>query len=128
MNASTRERKSCAVCGREMQWRRKWSRSWADVKYCSSACRKRGGKPVDASLESAILELLTTRKRRDTICPSEAARKVGGAQWRQLMPDARAAANRLVSRGDAEMMQSGRVVDPSTAKGPVRIRRPDSST
>ncbi|MEQ0777476.1 DUF2256 domain-containing protein [Paraburkholderia tropica] len=24
-----------------MTWRRAWARSWADVRYCSSACRRR---------------------------------------------------------------------------------------
>ena len=28
-----------------------------------------------------------------------------------------------VDRGDVEIVQGGRVVDPSTAKGPIRIRR-----
>jgi hypothetical protein len=32
-------------------------------------------------------------------------------------------ARRLVARGEVEIVQSGRVVDPSTAKGPIRIRR-----
>ena len=33
------------------------------------------------------------------------------------------AARRLVDRGEVEILQGGRVVDPSTAKGPIRIRR-----
>ncbi|WP_366520738.1 DUF2256 domain-containing protein [Zoogloea sp.] len=33
--------KPCAVCGRPMSWRRKWARSWSEVKYCSDACRGR---------------------------------------------------------------------------------------
>jgi hypothetical protein len=39
------------------------------------------------------------------------------------MEPARMAARRLVDRGEVEVLQRGRVVDPSTAKGPVRIRR-----
>jgi hypothetical protein len=30
----------------------------------------------------------------------------------------------MVARGEAEITQGGAVVDPSTAKGPIRIRRP----
>lgn len=33
--------KPCAVCGRTMTWRKKWEKNWAEVKYCSDACRKR---------------------------------------------------------------------------------------
>ncbi|RYX97727.1 MAG: DUF2256 domain-containing protein [Comamonadaceae bacterium] len=38
-NKSTLPRKICAVCGREMVWRRSWAKNWAEVKYCSAACR-----------------------------------------------------------------------------------------
>ncbi|TRO96981.1 DUF2256 domain-containing protein [Glycocaulis profundi] len=30
--------KTCATCGRPFVWRRKWSRDWAQVKYCSKRC------------------------------------------------------------------------------------------
>lgn len=32
--------KVCATCGRPFAWRRKWARSWDEVKYCSEACRR----------------------------------------------------------------------------------------
>jgi hypothetical protein len=40
------------------------------------------------------------------------------------MEPVRRAARRLVAAGEAEITQGGNVVDPSTAKGPIRIRRP----
>jgi hypothetical protein len=43
--------------------------------------------------------------------------------WRGLMEPARMAARRLVAQGEVEIVQGGRAVDPSTAKGPIRIRR-----
>lgn len=98
-------------------------------RYCSKACRKRRVTPVDRALEAAILELLEARARGASICPSEAARRVrpgdgpGDEPWRELMEPARRAARRLVARGEVEIVQKGRVVDPSTAKGPLRIRR-----
>jgi hypothetical protein len=113
--------KACAACGRTITWRKKWARDWDAVRYCSDACRRRGVRPVDRELEEAITALLASRS--GTICPSEAARRVGGDGWRELMEPARRAARRLVERGDVEIMQGGRVVDPSTAKGPIRIRR-----
>lgn len=84
---------------------------------------RRKGRPVDTELESAITELLDRRRSGATICPSEAARAVDPGDWRDLMEPARAAARRLVDAGRVEILQSGRVVDPSTAKGPIRIRR-----
>ncbi len=79
---------------------------------------------IDQRLEEAILDLLARRAPTATICPSDAARAVGDeGSWRDLMDPARAAAARLVERGDVEVTQGGRVVDLATAKGPVRIRR-----
>ncbi|MDE2086955.1 MAG: DUF2256 domain-containing protein [Xanthomonadaceae bacterium] len=33
--------KRCVTCGRSFLWRRKWSRDWESVKYCSRRCRGR---------------------------------------------------------------------------------------
>ena len=118
--------KTCVACGREITWRKKWARDWDQVKYCSDACRRRRTTPVDDALEAAIASLLDVRARGATICPSEAARQVGGEQWRDLMDPARSAARRLVAQGRVEITQGGHVVDPSTAKGPIRIRRTDT--
>lgn len=132
--SSPPEPKTCAACGRTIEWRKKWERDWDQVRYCSTACRRHGVTDTDRALEASILDLLATRSRTSTICPSEAARAVGGARtdgadgddgeaWRELMEPARRAARRLVAAGEVEVTQGGRVVDPSTAKGPIRIRR-----
>lgn len=76
-----------------------------------------------ASLEETIVTLLAGRAPTSTICPSDAARAVGGDRWRDRMDDARAAASRLVERGVVEITQRGEVVDLASARGPVRIRR-----
>ncbi|MGA8846216.1 MAG: DUF3253 domain-containing protein [Nocardioides sp.] len=78
---------------------------------------------IDTDLESAITELLAARAEDATICPSEAARLVGGEDWRDLMEPARSAARRLVEAGQVEITQAGQVVDAATAQGPIRIRR-----
>lgn len=78
----------------------------------------------DSELEQAVLSLLAARAGRTTVCPSEAARQVGTEDtWRDLMEPARRAARRLVAAGEVEITQGGEVVDPSTAKGPIRIRK-----
>jgi hypothetical protein len=115
--------KDCAACGRTVTWRKKWERDWDEVRWCSAACRRAKVSPTDRALEQSVLDLLARRAGDATICPSEAARAVGGEDWRPLMEPARAAARRLVASGDVEVVQRGQVVDPSTAKGPIRIRR-----
>ena len=115
--------KICRSCGRAITWRKKWERSWDDVRYCSDACRRAKVSPTDTALEGAILTLLAQRSTGATICPSEAARLVAPENWQPLMEPARRAARRLVASGEIEITQRGQVVDPSTAKGPIRLRR-----
>ncbi len=114
--------KSCAKCGRRITWRKKWARDWEQVRYCSQRCRSERSRETDAALEAAILRLLEQRPGK-TICPSEAARATDSERWRELMEAARQAARRLVAKGAVVITQGGRVVDGSTAKGPIRIRR-----
>ena len=74
-------------------------------------------------LESSIRALAMHRGRQSSICPSDAARAVGGDDWRELMDDARAAARRLARSGDVEITKRGEVVDPDGDwGGPIRIR------
>ena len=78
---------------------------------------------ADPALERAIGALLDARAPGATICPSEAARAVDPEGWRDLVPQVRAVAGRLAARGEVEVTQRGEVVDVTTARGPVRIRR-----
>ena len=78
---------------------------------------------VDRRLEQVIDRLLDARRPGASICPSDAARDLDPAGWRDLMPAARAAAGRLAAAGQVEVTQRGEVVDVATARGPVRVRR-----
>ena len=114
------------ACGRALAWRKEWERDWGFMKYCSDACRGRKPGEADAALEAAILELLAERGAGMTICPSEAAKVVGGTEtrrdWEGLMEPARAAARRLVKAGRIVIVQNGRVVDGNSARGAIRLR------
>lgn len=78
---------------------------------------------MNHDLRAAILSLARERGPDKTICPSDAARAVGGQQWRDLMDDARAEARALARRGEVEISQRGEVLDPDAQwRGPVRIR------
>jgi hypothetical protein len=116
--------KTCSICGRTIAWRAKWAKCWDQVRRCSDACRRRRLGRDDEALEKTILDLLHSRRAGATICPSEAARAVLGEAG--LLPEAmqrtRYAANRLVAAGSIDVTQGGRVVDPSTARGPIRLR------
>lgn len=32
--------KICTQCGRPFSWRKKWEKTWEQVKYCSNACKR----------------------------------------------------------------------------------------
>ncbi len=117
----------CAGCGRGFTWRPSLAADWEKVRWCSDACRRRGIRPVDRALEAAILTLLDEQRDQHgadvTTCPTEATRRVDPDDAAALHEPARRAARRLVADGTLEMLQNGRVVDPSRAKGPVRLRR-----
>ncbi|WP_114689934.1 DUF2256 domain-containing protein [Polynucleobacter necessarius] len=38
-NKSFLPTKVCAVCTKEMTWRKSWAKNWEAVKYCSDVCR-----------------------------------------------------------------------------------------
>ncbi|WP_082537134.1 MULTISPECIES: DUF2256 domain-containing protein [unclassified Aureimonas] len=40
--------KTCVQCGRPMVWRKKWEKTWEEVKFCSDRCRNESKtrKPV----------------------------------------------------------------------------------
>lgn len=74
-------------------------------------------------LRDTILELARKRGPTSSICPSDAAREVGGENWRDLMEDARDAARELARAGEVVITQGDDVVDPdATWRGPIRIR------
>ncbi len=120
-----RKEKLCKACGKRFKWNEKRARDWSVAKYCSEACS--GYKPGEksAELETAILELLGERGPGKTICPSEAAKLVGGTairrDWEGLMEPARDVARKLVKAGKIVVTQKGKAVDAATAKGAIRL-------
>ncbi|MHC4793256.1 MAG: DUF3253 domain-containing protein [Planctomycetota bacterium] len=122
MSRSPLPRRTCECCGRTFAWRRKWARDWENVRYCSDRCRRSGTGPSDHRLETRILERLNARSSGSTACPSEIARAVDPAAWREHLEPVRRAARRLVASGRLEILQNGRPVDPDTARGPIRLR------
>jgi len=128
--------KLCKTCRRPILWQKKWEQDWDIIKFCSEACSGYRSGEQDAVLEAAILSLLAERTadgdKTKTICPSEAAKLVSGdargkdkatrRDWEALMEPARVAARRLAATGKIVITQHGAVVNPATAKGPIRLR------
>ncbi|MDB4607654.1 DUF2256 and DUF3253 domain-containing protein [bacterium] len=116
--------KICQTCGRTFQWRKKWENCWHEIRYCSIQCRRFKPNDLDRKLEKAILEILGHKSGNASICPSEATRAVFKKEdWQKHMERTRQAARRLFYRGEIEIVQKGGVVDPSTFKGPIRLRK-----
>ncbi|MEC8460301.1 MAG: DUF2256 domain-containing protein [Bacteroidota bacterium] len=38
-NKSYLDQKICIICEKPFTWRKKWSKNWENVKYCSSKCK-----------------------------------------------------------------------------------------
>lgn len=115
--------KACQTCGRIMTTRKRWRGIEDEVKYCSARCRSNKPNRTDRALEDAILTTLDKRESGASMCPSEAAQQVAPENWKALMERARSAARRLVAAEKIQITQKGKPVDPSTAKGPIRLRK-----
>ena len=76
--------------------------------------------PSPDTIRAEIEARVAARGPGRTICPSEVARALA-ADWRPLMPAVRAEAARLAAEGRIAATQTGRRVDPATARGPVRL-------
>jgi hypothetical protein len=94
-----------------------------DARRAAGAAPEPTGASTRGRLGAAIVALTTHRSPDRTICPSDAARAVGGESWRSLMAEARDAARALAAEGRVEIIQRGERLDPTREwRGPVRIR------
>lgn len=74
-----------------------------------------------ADARATILALLAERAADETICPSEAARALGGAGWRREMAAVHAAVDRLAAEGRVRLSWRGATL--AARDGPYRIGR-----
>lgn len=75
---------------------------------------------ASSDLRTTLLGLLAERGPGKTICPSEVARALSPEAWRELMPAVRELGIKLAAEGQIVVRQRGQVVDPKTARGPIR--------
>lgn len=116
------ETKNCLCCGLPFERRKKWQSSWDEVKYCSDRCRKVIKSSRRATLEKIFEEKLTHSRRGTTFCPSVIAISYSTENWKPFMEEVRQIARCAVHAGKAEILQKGKVVDPTSFRGPIRVR------
>lgn len=112
------ETKICASCGRTIVYRKKWERNWPSIKYCSDECRRNKNR---YDFREKILTLLLERGPLKTICPSEVL-PPEQKQDKVMMEHVRRSARLLASEGKIQITQSGRPVDPTDFRGPIRLK------
>ena len=116
-------RKTCVSCGRTFTWRKSLNKNWAQVKYCSNACRTRKISNLDKRIERKILELLGTEPHITQISTREIAKAVCDKDDKNLLEPIKRAARRLESTKSVIITQKGKKVDSSKAKGHLEIRK-----
>ncbi len=80
--------------------------------------------PTDEGTRNRLVATIRTLLRSrapGSICPSDAARVVGGERWRDHMATAREVAFELRDRGQVAVTQKGRRVAGSDVRGPIRV-------
>jgi hypothetical protein len=78
-------------------------------------------------IEATILALAAARGPDKTLCPSDAARAIGGDHpdgWGPLMQPIRRIAVRLAKEGRLVITRKGRAVDPDDFRGVYRLGLP----
>jgi hypothetical protein len=113
-----KDTKICSSCGRMIEYRKKWEKNWPEIKYCSDECRRNKNK---FDYRDAILALLNERGPLKTICPSEVL-PPELKQDKIMMEHVRRSARLLAADNKIEITQSGKAVDPTTFKGPIRLK------
>ena len=71
-------------------------------------------------IDAAILALLHGRNKGGSICPSEAARVVGGKSWRALMDEVRTRASMLSTKRRIRIRRRGHTVAGHPTTGRLR--------
>lgn len=74
----------------------------------SSSPASGAGTPSAEAIKQCALEMLSERAATSSICPSEVARALGGAGWRDIMEQVRDVGRSLARTGQLRITQVGR--------------------
>ena len=124
--------KICSVCGRTINWRKKWEKDWDSIRKCGKRCRSRRLGDQDIAYETAIISSLrdTTTRRNGILLLSDATSSVSADEKvtekvaTGLHERAKEAARRLAAREMILILDRKNVpTDPSHAKGDMRLAK-----
>jgi hypothetical protein len=76
----------------------------------------------DTDIRDEMRRLAKLRTRKRTFCPSEVARALA-QDWRPLMDRVREVARQEAQAGSIAVLQKGKLVDITVARGPIRLRQ-----
>lgn len=79
---------------------------------------------MSASIEDAILALLTEVPAGKSIDPAAVAKGLDAEAWRRLLPQVRSTAVGLARQGKLVITRHGKPADPDSFKGVYRLRLP----
>jgi len=77
----------------------------------------------ERAVEAAILSLVTAAGAGKSITPEDAARALA-LDWQAKLSAVRRAAVRMAEAGMIDILRKGKRVDPTTAKGVIRLALP----
>lgn len=97
------------------------SYAYKKVEESPAERQQRLSERFNALIRAKIIELVTARGIKKTVCPSEVARALSPRAWRDLMPNVRKIGAQLVKEGLILVTQRGTIVDLATVRGPVRF-------
>ena len=106
--------KTCIKCGRSFSWRKKWARTWEEVRYCSASCRRHRINATDRNLEKKILNAISSAPTGSIVLDDLKHTPKEAEPLRQ-------AARRLAVAGHIVMRKNGRTIDPRTLQGSVVV-------
>jgi hypothetical protein len=82
---------------------------------------KKAANPGRAAVARALRGLLRERGAGKSICPSDVARAVAGADFRRWLPLVRSVAAELVHEREIVALQKGAPIQLESARGPIRL-------
>ena len=90
--------KICVSCGLSFSYRKKFSKNWDEIQYCSKKCRRNKLQKSDKVLEKFIIEFATGPHPLKVIQARTISRTYFGVHWKEFHQRVLAAIRRLSHR------------------------------
>ena len=114
-------------CGRDFDWRKKWSANWAEVKYCSKRCKRERLDQKDVEIEALILKYLNDNRGVGVVTASDVAEQLWDAPSRQNCERVLRGARRLAIKSLVTFRNGHVAVSRSAARLNASIKLEDNA-